>query len=354
MNKKIRYSIIVALVTLLAFGCNLDGPGVLWSAAQSEKIIPDDLSKSGKGAFEVFVTSDGVPYALTDQHLVTTGSAESFTWNAVALPDGVTGQITGGIFIEDSFVGSILTAGKEPTVLLYSYDIANKSWSEITYDGNSISSFWKGENTSYITYSSGTGEERTSKTAELSATALGSEVADLGGSKIISLLKDDYAVLLEDGKSQFYKINGSTIEKDGDSIPYMIRQFLATDQYLIAFQGNNSIYVKSHGSNTWTLSNPEPLWLAPYVTPIVFQNEILFSAGTGIKKMVIKDNKVTLEAPSSISKDLYVQYLQASRIKSSYYDGEFLYLGGINATFEGSMWKVDSEGTVTRLHEVEK
>ncbi len=354
MNKTFRYSIIIALATLLTLGCNLEGPGVFWSAAQSEKIIPDDLSKSQKGAFSVFITEDGIPYALTDSDLVTTESAEKFTWNSVALPADVEGQLTGGIFSDNFFVGSILEAKDNPQVLLYAYDTSGKSWSAIEYPGNSISNFWEGDTTSYITYSVGTGEERKSETVPVTGTSLGDPITDLGGNKIISHIRDDYAVILEDGKSQFYKINGSSLSKEGKSIPNIIRQFFATDEYLIAFQGNNTVYVKPHGSDTWTLSAPEPLWLAPYVTPMTFQNELLFSAGTGVKKMVIKDNKVTVEDPLSIEKNHYVQYLQSSRIKSSYFDGENLYLGGLNPTFEGSMWKVDPTGSVTRIHEVEK
>ncbi len=354
MSKKFRYSIIITLATLLTLGCNLEGPGVFWSAAQSEKIIPDDLSKSQKGVFEVFVTSDGIPYALTDSDLVTTESAEKFTWKSVALPTDVDGQLTGGMFSDNFFVGSILEAKDDPKVLLYAYDTDSKSWSALEYPGNSINNFWKGDTTSYITYSIGTGDERTSETVPLTGTSLGSPITDLGGNKIISHIRDDYAVILEDGNSQFYKINGSSLNKEGKAVPNMIRQFFATDEYLIAFQGNNTVYIKPHGSDTWTLSAPEPLWLAPYITPFVFQDELLFSAGMGVRKMVIKDNKATVEDPASIGKDQYVQYLQSSRIKSFYNDGENLYLGGLNATFEGSMWKVDSKGAVTRIHEVEK
>ncbi len=365
-----KYTTLLSLLFLgcitLTFGCNVQGPGVFWAAAQSVTTVQDDLSKSETGAFAVYTEDNTVYYAFTGSALVRTEANGTHVWNEVTGHNA--GIPTHGIFLDNAFYGVFRKGADSVASTVQKYDIPAKKWSSVTLpEGtNAIAGLWgRDGETPYITYTVGENSEeneqgRTFYTAPFTGGAVGTPIATLNNVNV-KIIRGEYLVTAQEGDgSQVYTVTGAAATPFGKAISDVITDAVVHKGELYLMGEKNAIYLVT-SSDTTTITIDEDnsstdLFVTSPMVAVDYKGHMLLSNSKGIYMLDGTGTTRKLIRPTStlINSDHWVQYLGSSQLKSFYLDGNKLLLGGVSSVGEGAVWLVAADGTVTRIHEIEQ
>ncbi len=118
--------LVSALMGLGLMSCNKLGPGVFYSTATSLRAVADDLSKESYIS-DISIAADGSFYAVAPGRILSS-EAEDASWKIIKAPKGKL-AIKDAAIGADSILAILTDYDLKKEEVLYSYDLAKKSWS---------------------------------------------------------------------------------------------------------------------------------------------------------------------------------------------------------------------------------